>query len=68
MTDIILSNTDQAVDEEEKEQEEKEQEEEEKEQEDEEEDNEPRCIMPTDDDYSEMPHFPEPISLIVNEL
>lgn len=32
------------------------------------EEQEPMCITPTDDDYSDMPHFPEPISLIVSEL
>ncbi len=31
-------------------------------------DQEQYSVEPVDDDYSEMPHFPEPISLIVNEL
>ena len=76
MTDIVLSNVDQeqyqSKDQEQDHANDQEQDhandQDQEQDQDQDQEQELYSIEPLDDNYSEMPHFPEPISLIVNEL
>ena len=68
MTHIVLSNVDQDQDQDQDQEQDQDQDQEQDQEQEQEQDQELYSIEPLDDNYSEMPHFPEPISLIVNEL